>query len=97
MISLEEMLPYWTGNEIAINIVVFLNLAGALLLGLLVGYERSYHGRAAGMRTFGLVCMASAALTVVAGYPEHWYGAKAAAAHAAMVGPMPDPTRKCRR
>lgn len=40
--------------------VIFLNLLGALLLGLLVGYERSFHGRAAGMRTYGLVCMASA-------------------------------------
>jgi len=44
------------------------------LLGLVVGYERSYHGRAAGMRTYGLVCMASAALTVIAGYPLFWYG-----------------------
>ena len=51
-----------------------MNLLGAMLLGLLVGYERSYHGRAAGMRTYGLVCMASAALTVIAGYPGYWYG-----------------------
>ena len=26
------------------------------------------------MRTFGLVCMASAALTVVTGYPKFWFG-----------------------
>jgi uncharacterized membrane protein YhiD involved in acid resistance len=45
--------------------VILLNLAGALLLGLMVGYERSYHGRAAGMRTYGLVCMASCALTII--------------------------------
>jgi putative Mg2+ transporter-C (MgtC) family protein len=79
---------YWSGTALETNIVVFLNLLGALLLGLLVGYERSYHGRAAGMRTYGLVCMASAALTVIAGYPQHWFGG----GHVVM--PMgDDPTR----
>lgn len=53
---------------------VLLHLVGALALGLMVGYERSYHGRAAGMRTYGLVCMASAALTVMGGYSHFWYG-----------------------
>jgi putative Mg2+ transporter-C (MgtC) family protein len=56
-------------------------------LGLVVGYERAYHGRAAGMRTYGLVCTASAAITIVAGYPHFWYGGQAAV----LVGP--DPTR----
>jgi putative Mg2+ transporter-C (MgtC) family protein len=65
---------YWSSSELATNGVIVLNMLGALLLGLLVGYERSYHGRAAGMRTYGLVCMASAALTVIAGYPAFWYG-----------------------
>jgi len=65
---------YWTMAEIATNGVIILNLIGALLLGLLVGYERSYRGRAAGMRTYGLVCMASCALTVIGGYPEFWFG-----------------------
>lgn len=51
-----------------------MNLLGALILGCLVGYERSYRSRAAGMRTLGLVCMGSAALTVVCGYPYLWYG-----------------------
>jgi putative Mg2+ transporter-C (MgtC) family protein len=54
-----------------------MNPIGAVLLGLLVGYERSFHGRAAGMRTYGLVCMASAALTVIAGYAGLWYGGQA--------------------
>lgn len=54
--------------------IVFFNLFGARILGLVVGYERSYHGRAAGMRTYGLVCMAAAALTVIAGYPSYWFG-----------------------
>ena len=78
---------YWSQTEIATNGLILLNLLGALLLGLLVGYERAYHGRAAGMRTYGLVCMASAALTIVAGYPEFWYGG-----HGATFAAV-DPTR----
>ena len=81
-LSLEALSGYWSANEISTNIVVFMNLLGALLLGFLVGYERSYHGRAAGMRTYGLVCMASAALTVISGYPDFWYGGHITAATA---------------
>ena len=55
------------------NAIVFLNILGAMVLGLMVGYERSYRGRAAGMRTYGLVCAASCALTVICGYPEFWF------------------------
>lgn len=78
---------YWSANEVATNLLVFINLLGALLLGFIVGYERSYHGRAAGMRTYGLVCMASAALVVIIGYPGSWYGG-----NGAVQGPV-DPTR----
>lgn len=74
MLTIESLAAYWSGHIATANLIVFLTLFGALLLGLLVGYERSYHGRAAGMRTYGLVCMASAALTVIAGYPGDWYG-----------------------
>jgi len=70
----EALASYWALSEIETNLIIFFNLLGAMGLGLLVGYERSYHGRAAGMRTYGLVCMASAALTVLAGYPTFWYG-----------------------
>ena len=65
---------YWGPQELATNLNIIFNLIGALLLGLVVGYERSYRGRAAGMRTYGLVCMSSCALTALAGYPEFWYG-----------------------
>jgi putative Mg2+ transporter-C (MgtC) family protein len=65
---------YWSKTELTTNALILLNLLGALLLGLAVGYERSYHGRAAGMRTYGLVCMASCALTIMGGYPDYWYG-----------------------
>jgi putative Mg2+ transporter-C (MgtC) family protein len=83
----ETLAAFWSGPVIATNIIVFFSLLGALLLGLLLGYERSYRGRAAGMRTYGLVCMASAALTVIAGYTEDWYGGGVAVALGA------DPTR----
>lgn len=82
---------YWSPQEISINLIVFANLFGALLLGLVVGYERSYHGRAAGMRTYGLVCMASCALIVITGYPAFWYGGSAIGS---IAGHLPaDPTR----
>lgn len=75
MISTYDMLAaYWSRAELATNGLILLNLLGALALGLIVGYERSYHGRAAGMRTYGLVCMASAGLTIIAGYPGFWFG-----------------------
>lgn len=79
---------YWSLASVEVNLVVFANLLGALLLGLIVGYERSYHGRAAGMRTYGIVCMASAALVVFVGYPEFWWGL-----HVPPPGQLVDPTR----
>jgi putative Mg2+ transporter-C (MgtC) family protein len=74
MPTFETLASFWSGPVLATNTLVFFNMLGALLLGLLVGYERSYHGRAAGMRTYGLVCMASAALTVIGGYSSAWFG-----------------------
>jgi putative Mg2+ transporter-C (MgtC) family protein len=82
-----ELSSFWTDHMVATNLIVIFSLLGALLLGLLVGYERSYRGRAAGMRTYGLVCMASAALTVVGGYPGEWFGGHA------MLAIGADPTR----
>jgi putative Mg2+ transporter-C (MgtC) family protein len=87
LLSTQFLLGYWSGPEMAANLTVVLNLLGALLLGLMVGYERSYHGRAAGMRTYGLVCMASSALTVIVAYSGYWYGG-----HAGLPA-NPDPTR----
>lgn len=86
-LSLGSLASYWSIDQIAASLLVFMNLFGALLLGLVVGYERSYHGRAAGMRTYGLVCMASAGLTVIAGSPAAWFGG-----HAHVVA-VADPTR----
>lgn len=89
LLSYDQLASYWSLEEVSTNLIIFMNLLGALALGLCVGYERSYHGRAAGMRTYALVCTASCALTVVAGYPAFWFGGHSAFTTAA----PPDPTR----
>lgn len=71
---IQSLQHYWSASFLAANGFIALNLLGALLLGMLVGYERSFQGRAAGMRTYGLVCMASTALTVFVGFVPQWYG-----------------------
>lgn len=73
-IPMEALQHYWSDEVLRANGSIALTLLGALALGMLVGYERSYRGRAAGMRTYGLVCMSSAALTVLAGFRALWYG-----------------------
>jgi putative Mg2+ transporter-C (MgtC) family protein len=87
MMSAQSLAMYWSGDFLAANAFIGLNLLGALLLGMAVGYERSFNGRAAGMRTYGLVCMASTALTIFVGFAPLWYGG---AAHSTS---MPDATR----
>ena len=89
LLSAESLANYWSSTEVTVNLLNFLNLLGALLLGALVGYERAYHGRAAGMRTYGLVCMASAGLVAIVGYPAYWYGGHPLQAQSL----VPDPTR----
>ena len=88
MPTFDMLAAYWSEAELAANGLILLHLLGALLLGLLVGYERSYHGRAAGMRTYGIVCMASAALTIIAGFPGFWFGG-----HGGALAGVADPTR----
>jgi putative Mg2+ transporter-C (MgtC) family protein len=88
MLSWSWLASFWSLPAVEANVVVFMNLGGALLLGLVVGYERSYHGRAAGMRTYGIVCMASAALTVFVGHAGFWYGGQGT-----LPALPPDPTR----
>jgi len=74
---------YWSGPELAVNIKLLIKLLGALFLGVLVGYERFYHSHAAGMRTYGLVCMASSGLVALSGYPEAWFGGQMGVANTA--------------
>src|SRR5271165_2643894 len=84
---MELLVAYWSQAELITNGILLLHLLGATFVGLLLGYERSYHGRAAGMRTYALVCVASTMLTVINGYPGQWYGGLSATPSSA------DPTR----
>ncbi|WP_087864469.1 MgtC/SapB family protein [Comamonas thiooxydans] len=86
MLGHDQLLQYWQGLPLQANLLIALHLLGALLLGMLVGYERSYNGRAAGVRTYGLVCMASCALTVFMGYSDYWFGSNGSPV-------APDPSR----
>ena len=72
--ALANLSRYWSADFVGANVLIGLHLLGALFLGMLVGYERRFRGRAAGMRTYGLVCMTSAGLIVITGLPEHWFG-----------------------
>lgn len=74
---MEQLSAYWSGSELFANGVIFLHLLGAVGVGVVLGYERTYHGRAAGMRTYVLVCMTSTALTVINSFPALWYGGMA--------------------
>lgn len=62
-------------------------LIASLVAGGLIGAERTYHGRAAGMRTYALVCMGSALLLVMMSLPATWLAAGARSMYTV------DPTR----
>jgi len=64
----------WSPAALTANEMIFLDILGAMGLGLILGFERNYHGHAAGMRTYALVCGASAALTAIGGFSGLWYG-----------------------
>src|SRR5262247_1088753 len=53
-------------------LVMSLRILGALLIGGLIGLERSFHGRPAGFRTHALVCVASSLLMLVTVYQNQW-------------------------
>src|SRR5881227_1468891 len=57
------------GHEL---MVMAVRIVGALLIGALIGLERSFHGRPAGFRTHSLVCIASALLMLVTVYQNEW-------------------------
>ena len=52
--------------------VIIGRVAGALLIGALIGFERTFRGRPAGFRTHSLVCIASAILMIVTVYQNQW-------------------------
>ena len=51
---------------------MLLRMLAAVGVGAVIGYERSFHGRPAGLRTHVLVCLASAVLMLVTVYEDHW-------------------------
>src|SRR5215467_6733307 len=55
-------------DELAIALRVLM----AIVLGGLIGMERTLHGRPAGFRTHALVCLASALLMMAAVYQGRW-------------------------
>jgi putative Mg2+ transporter-C (MgtC) family protein len=71
---MNQLASYWTPEALIANGIILLHLLGASCIGGILGYERSFHGRAAGLRTYAVVCSASALLTVVCAFPQHWFG-----------------------
>lgn len=53
-------------------IQISVHLVSALVVGGIIGFERSYHGRPAGFRTHTLVCLASSLLMVITYYQWKW-------------------------
>ncbi|MDM4765570.1 MgtC/SapB family protein [Pelomonas sp. SE-A7] len=90
LLDLDHLLRYWNATQWAANVLMLMHLLGAMILGLILGYERAYHGRAAGMRTYALVCMASCATIILVGYPDQWFGGHVAGGS---VPQFTDPTR----
>lgn len=58
-----------------VHIEIALRLLIALVIGGLIGLERSYHGRPAGFRTHALVCLSTALLMLVTVYETRWFPA----------------------
>jgi putative Mg2+ transporter-C (MgtC) family protein len=52
---------------------ILLRLVAALLVGGLIGLERSYHGRPAGFRTHVLVCLSTSLLMLITVYEARWF------------------------
>ena len=54
------------------QLVLVTRIVAAVLIGGLIGIERTFHGRPAGFRTHALVCTASALLMLVTVYQSDW-------------------------
>jgi putative Mg2+ transporter-C (MgtC) family protein len=67
--------------------IAFAQLILSVVAGALIGLERTYRGRAAGFRTYALVCLSSSMLMVATALPPHWL---VAGARGMITG---DPTR----
>ncbi len=54
------------------ELTIVVRALGAVVIGAMIGLERTFHGRPAGFRTHALVCLASALLMIVTVYQNHW-------------------------
>src|SRR6476469_4817570 len=54
------------------DFVIIGRVTGALVIGALIVFERTFHGRPAGFRTHSLVCIASTILMIVTVYQNRW-------------------------
>lgn len=54
------------------EVVIVVRVLAALIVGALIGLERTFHGRPAGFRTHSLVCLASSLLMLVTVYQNEW-------------------------
>jgi putative Mg2+ transporter-C (MgtC) family protein len=52
---------------------IAVRLLASLVVGGLIGLERSYHGRPAGFRTHSLVCLSTSLLMLVTVYETRWF------------------------
>jgi putative Mg2+ transporter-C (MgtC) family protein len=60
------------------ELVITFRVLVAIVLGGLIGMERTLHGRPAGFRTHALVCLTSALLMIAMAYQGRWLGEVAA-------------------
>ena len=65
---------FWGSAALTSNGLICLDILGAMGLGLILGFERNFHGHAAGMRTYALVCGSAAAVTAIGGFSGQWFG-----------------------
>ncbi len=66
-------------NTLVPEFFIFGQLVLAMLLGVVLGAERSFAGKTAGMRTYALVSLGSCLLIVISHYATGLYGASNAA------------------
>ena len=54
------------------EIIILVRVVAALVVGALIGFERTFYGRPSGFRTHALVCLASSLLMPVTVYQNQW-------------------------
>src|SRR6266700_5556488 len=64
-----QIIFFAMGHE---ELVMVVRVFGSLLIGGLIGFERTFPGRPAGFRTHSLVCLASSLLMLVTVYQNQW-------------------------